>query len=157
MEGEGTLANDVLSLDNASVFLPIHTTFPLRIVHSVPNPAQYIHRCLLKKIEKGEADIREKRTISHEDVLKKIKKWKSQGYEIIIYYLKLPSVDIAIERVKLRVAQGGHDVPEQDIKRRFHRSWINFKKMYKLLADSWIVFDTSGRKPVVLDASETEK
>ena len=96
-------------------------------------------------------------TLSGKGYEKKIKKWKSQGYEIIIYYLKLPSVDIAIERVKLRVAQGGHDVPEQDIKRRFDRSWINFEKIYKLLADSWIVFDTSGKEPVVLDASEVEK
>lgn len=63
----------------------------------------------------------------------------------IMYYLKLPSVDIAIERVKLRVAQGGHDVPEQDIKRRFHKSWINFEKIYKRLVDSSIVFDTSGK------------
>ena len=65
------------------------------------------------------------------------------GYEIIIYYLKLPSVDIAIERVKMRVKKGGHNVPEKDIRRRFERSWINFQKIYKSLADSWIIFDTS--------------
>ena len=66
-------------------------------------------------------------------------------------------MSIAIERVKLRVAQGGHNVPEQDIKRRFDRSWINFEKMYKPLADSWIVFDTSGKEPVVIDESRVEK
>lgn len=63
-------------------------------------------------------------------------------------------MDIAIERVKLRVAQGGHNVPGQDIKRRFERSWVNFNEQYKSLADSWIVFDTSGKKPVILDESE---
>jgi len=96
-------------------------------------------------------------TLSGKGYERKIKRWKSQGYEIIIYYLKLPSVDIAIERVKLRVAQGGHNVPEQDIKRRFDRSWINFEKIYKPLAHSWIVFDTSGKVPVVFDESEAEK
>ena len=60
-------------------------------------------------------------TLSGKGYGKHIKRWKAQGYEIIIYYLKLASVEIAIERVKLRVAQGGHDVPERDIKRRFHR------------------------------------
>ncbi len=96
-------------------------------------------------------------TLSGKGYEKKIKKWKSEGYEIIIYYLKLPSVDIAIERVKLRVAQGGHDVPQQDIERRFDRSWSNFEKIYKSLADSWIIFDTSGSEPVVLDESEAKK
>lgn len=46
------------------------------------------------------------------------------------------------------------DVPEQDITRRFERSWINFQQIYKPLADSWIVFDTSGNQPVILDESE---
>jgi len=93
-------------------------------------------------------------TLSGRGYEKKIKKWKHQGYEIIIYYLKLPSVDMAIERVKMRVAQGGHNVPEKDIKRRFDRSWANFNEKYKSLADSWIVFDTSGKEPVILDVSE---
>ena len=74
---------------------------------------------------------------------KKINAWKSKGYVIIIYYLKLPSVDIAIERVKMRVKKGGHNVPEIDIRRRFERSWINFQNLYKKLADSWTVFDSS--------------
>ncbi len=95
-------------------------------------------------------------TFSGKGYIKKIKNWKSQQYEIIIYYLKLPSVDFAIERVKLRVAQGGHNVPEQDINRRFDRSWTNFQEIYKSLADSWIVFDNSGEKPVILNELEKE-
>jgi len=59
--------------------------------------------------------------------------------------------------VKPRVAQGGHNVPEQDIKRRFDGCLINFEKIYKPLADSWIVFDTSGKNPVVFDESEAER
>jgi predicted ABC-type ATPase len=84
---------------------------------------------------------------------KKIKSWKSKGYEIIIYYLKLPSVDIAIERVKLRVAEGGHNVPEEDIRRRFERSWINFQNIYKSIVDSWTVFDASEKIPIVIEES----
>jgi predicted ABC-type ATPase len=93
-------------------------------------------------------------TLSGKGYIKKILDWKAQQYEIIIYYLKIPTVEFAIERVKLRVSQGGHNVPEQDIIRRFERSWINFKQIYKTLADSWIVFDTSGNQPVILDESE---
>ncbi len=70
-------------------------------------------------------------TLSGRHYLKKISDWKKKQYEIIIYYLRLPSVEFAIERVKLRVSQGGHNVPEKDIKRRYHRSWENFKNHYK--------------------------
>ena len=93
-------------------------------------------------------------TLSGKGYVKKIMDWKAQQYNIIIYYLKIPTVEFAIERVKLRVSQGGHNVPEQDIIRRFERSWINFEQIYKPLADSWIVFDTSGNQPVILDESE---
>jgi len=86
--------------------------------------------------------------------INKITEWKKQQYEIIIYFFKLPSPEFAIERVKLRVSQGGHNIPEQVIQRRFERSRHNFNTFYKQLADSWIVFDTSGNLPIILDESE---
>jgi predicted ABC-type ATPase len=93
-------------------------------------------------------------TLSGKGYYKKIIGWKTQGYEIIIYFLKLPSVEIAMERVKLRVAKGGHNIPERDIRRRFEKGWPNFNMLYKPLADSWTVFDTSGDMPVVIDEAE---
>jgi len=73
---------------------------------------------------------------------------------VILYYLKLPSVEFAVERVKLRVSQGGHNIPEKDIRRRFERSWNNFQEIYKHLVLSWIVFDTSGGQPILIEESE---
>ncbi len=93
-------------------------------------------------------------TLSGKGYYKKINEWKKQGYEIIIYFFKLPSVEFAIERVKLRVAKWTRDVPEADIRRRFKRSWNNFDMIYKPLADSWAVIDTSGDMPVIIDESE---
>jgi len=93
-------------------------------------------------------------TLSGKEYAKKIINWKSQNYEIIIYYLKLTSVDLAIERVRLRVSQGGHNVPEDTIRRRFDRSWENFQHIYKDLADSWTVFDTAKKIPVIIGESE---
>ncbi len=46
-----------------------------------------------------------------------------------------------------RVKQGGHDVPRVDVLRRFDRSWVNFEKRYRLLADTWSVYDNSGQTP----------
>lgn len=92
-------------------------------------------------------------TFSGKEYAEKIRNWKSKNYEVIIYYLKLPSVNLAIERVKFRVFQGGHNVPENVIRRRYDRSWENFQNIYKQLADSWTIFDTSGKVPVILEES----
>ena len=115
-------------------------------------------RIMLQKIDKcvvKNESFAFETTLSGKLYKKRIKSWKSKGYEIIIYYLKLPSVEIAIERVKLRVAEGGHNVPEKDIRRRFERSWINFQEVYKSLVDSWTVFDSSGQHPVSIENLET--
>jgi predicted ABC-type ATPase len=92
-------------------------------------------------------------TFSGKEYAEKIRNWKSKKYEVIIYYLKLPSVNLAIERVKLRVSQGGHNVPENVIRRRYDRSWENFQHIYKQLANSWTIFDTSGKVPEILEES----
>lgn len=84
---------------------------------------------------------------------RRIKSWKKFGYHVTIYFLKLPSVDLAIERVRLRVSEGGHNVPESDIRRRYVRGWRNFENYYKILVDSWIVFDNSTDTPRVMEKS----
>jgi len=60
-------------------------------------------------------------TLSGLNFVDRIKKWKKIGYEVILYFLKLPNEDMAIQRVRLRVAEGGHNVPEEVIIRRYHR------------------------------------
>jgi len=76
---------------------------------------------------------------------------EKKGYEVILYFLSLPDEQIAIERVQLRVAQGGHNVPVDVIKRRYHRGWKNFQKYYKDLVDTWVIFDNSGNIPLILE------
>jgi len=93
-------------------------------------------------------------TLSGLSYQRKISDWKLKGYEIILYYFTLPSVDMAIERVKLRVSEGGHNIPENDIRRRFSRSFENFEQVYKYLCDFWVIFDTSDSTPKVIRSSE---
>ncbi|MDR2512389.1 MAG: zeta toxin family protein [Puniceicoccales bacterium] len=75
-----------------------------------------------------------------------LKSWKKAGYSIEIAYLKLDVPELAVQRVAMRVKQGGHSVPEDSIRRRIERSWQNFNKIYKKLADDWWVFDASTRE-----------
>ncbi len=81
----------------------------------------------------------------------RLKKWKMIGYRIEIVYLKLPNPGIGLNRIAARVLQGGHDVPTRDVARRFERSWENFQRIYRPLADSWWVYDSSGDRPQLVD------
>lgn len=83
-----------------------------------------------------------------------IPKWQGMGYKVKLIFLYLPDVATAIARVKNRVKQGGHNVPEQIIRRRHENGWRNFQRLYKQLADAWILFDNSGEKPKFLDEGE---
>lgn len=58
---------------------------------------------------------------------------------------------MAIERVKVRVTQGGHDIPPDIIRRRFAKGWDNFQRVYSSLVDSWQVFDNSGEAAKLID------
>lgn len=65
-------------------------------------------------------------------------------------YLKLrslPSVALALQRIAVRVRQGGHDVPRADVVRRFRRSLKNFQMLYQDLADKWYLYDNSEPVP----------
>lgn len=84
---------------------------------------------------------------------RKIQEWKIKGYEVILYYFQLPTVEMAVERVKLRVSEGGHDIPEGDIKRRFVRSKHNFDTIYKDLVDVWVLFDNTQPEPRLIESS----
>jgi len=73
------------------------------------------------------------------------------GDEVILYYLRLPNEEMAVQRVQLRVAQGGHNVPVDVVKRRYHRGWKNFLNHYKELVDTWLIFYNSGNIPKVVE------
>lgn len=66
----------------------------------------------------------------------RLRKWKSSGYRIEIVFLKVHSTELALRRIAVRVKQGGHDVPKQDVLRRFVRGWRNFESVYRQLADA---------------------
>ena len=113
-------------------------------------------KLMLREIEKcAESNISFafETTLSGLGYRRKIEAWQKSGYQIILYYFSLPSVEMAIERVKVRVEQGGHNIPEQVLRRRFERSKQNFEQVYKPIVDLWVLFDTSGFEPIELGSS----
>ena len=90
-------------------------------------------------------------TLSGLGYISRLKNWKRRGYRVEVIYLTLPSPEVALRRIALRVQQGGHGIPKADVVRRFQRSWINFQKLYKPMADAWLVYDDSEDKPQFIE------
>lgn len=95
-------------------------------------------------------------TLSGRHYIRLIRQWRGIGYRVKLIFLSLPDADMAAERVRIRVAQGGHDVPEQVIRRRFGKGWNNFHDIYKRLVDAWVLYDNSGENPLLIDTGENE-
>jgi predicted ABC-type ATPase len=83
------------------------------------------------------ASIAVESTLSGGYLVKMIKRVKRLGYRISIIYIFVDNPKVALERIKVRVEAGGHDVPKADVIRRFYRSKSNFWKIYKDIADEW--------------------
>ena len=73
-----------------------------------------------------------------------------------LFFLRLPTPEAAIARVAQRVSEGGHDVPEAVIRRRFHAGWRNFELIYRDLVDTWAVYDNSDYVPFLLEEGSRE-
>ncbi len=101
-------------------------------------------------VRKGESFAFET-TLSGRIYMRLIPRWQAQGYVIKLFFLQLPSPEMAIARVRQRVAAGGHNVPEDVIRRRFDAGLRNFNQIYKPLVDEWVLYDNSGDEPVRLD------
>ena len=96
-------------------------------------------------------------TLSGKTYMKLLQDMKKRGYLIHIFFLWIPNVELAIERIKLRVRNGGHHIPEAIVRRRFSRSLPNFFRFYRPLADSWTIFDNSGDVPKMIAFEESGK
>lgn len=82
-----------------------------------------------------------------------IPRWQTASYKVKLIFLRLENADAAVARVAERVRQGGHNVPEAVIRRRFRSGLENFNTIYAPLVDAWALYDNSGSEPVLLDWS----
>jgi predicted ABC-type ATPase len=104
-----------------------------------------------------ESHVREKRSFAFETTLsgrryaRMMPQWQDLGYRIKLVFLYLEDVRIAVERIRIRVRQGGHGIPEGVVRRRYEAGWRNFRQIYKNLVDTWVVYDNSRETPVLVD------
>lgn len=86
-------------------------------------------------------------TLASRSFAPSIRGWTALGYEFTLLFLWLPTSDFAVSRVRDRVRLGGHDVAADVVRRRFVRGLRNFFSIYRPLATTWKVFDSSSKAP----------
>ena len=69
---------------------------------------------------------------------------RTSGFRIAVVFLWLSGPDVAVARVRERARQGGHSVPEDTVRRRYHRGIENLFRLYRPLANEWRFYDNSG-------------
>ena len=153
----------------ATQFLPNEGNFPTFInadlIAAGLNPFQperaaleagrMMLRTMDRCVEQGESFALET-TLSGRVYRRLIPEWQAQGYRVILLFLSLPTPEVALARVRHRVRQGGHDVPEQVIRRRYHAGWRNFQQAYRQMSDRWMLYDASGGDPVLVAEKDNE-
>ena len=115
--------------------------------------ARFMLRRIQEESARGESFAFET-TLANRSYAPSIREWQAAGYHVALWFLALPSVEAALARVAQRVLQGGHNVPDQVVRRRFVAGRANFDGLYKGLVDAWVLYDNSEAVPVLLDWGE---
>lgn len=104
-----------------------------------------------KKLASGEPMIVET-VLSRSDKIDFVQRARKLGYRIVSFFVGTSSADINCARVKQRVAEGGHDVPEDKIRDRYARSMDNLPLLAEC-SDELYVYDNSGERPYLAFSS----
>ena len=88
-------------------------------------------------------------TLAGRSQINLVKKLREDNWQIILFFLWIPNATFSRNRIRERVRQGGHDIPDETIIRRYSRVMYNFIKIYLPLCDKIICYDNSGPKPAL--------
>lgn len=143
------LPNDVRVLNFVNADLIAGGLSPLKPELAAIAAARLVLKEIARLVEER-ADFAFESTLSGMSYISRLRHMKQSGYHIEIIYLKIVSPRLAMNRIKSRVQEGGHDVPRADVRRRFARSWQNFENHYRSLADAWAIYDNSTRPPKLI-------
>ena len=146
--GKTTLATTILSsLDNQLEFVNadiIAAELNRNDVDAVAIQASRLMLERLSTLSRQGTDFAFETTLAARTYARFLRKCQARGYRINLVYVWLESADLAVSRVARRVASGGHNIPEDIIRRRYERGRKNFVELYSPIADYWIVYDNTG-------------
>lgn len=140
--GKSTLASELLPSENLD-FLNADDVAKEICPDNIESVKIKAGKIVLKKLENlldSRKSFAIETTLSGKNHIKTIQKAKELGYQVVLIYSYLDSPLLCENRIKIRVLNGGHNIPKDDIIRRFYRSKENFWDIYKDLADEWNLF-----------------
>ncbi len=120
-------------------------------------PEKVAFRASRLMLEEMNAHVRRGESFAFETTLSgkvyalRIPEWRRLGYRVSLIFLRLTSVELALERIRQRVREGGHDVPEVVVRRRFEAGLSNYHHLYRPLVDEWYLYDNSGEIPTLIE------
>jgi predicted ABC-type ATPase len=94
-------------------------------------------------------------TLSGRTYVALLRRAKKAGFRLHMFYLWIPSPELALLRIRDRVESGGHNVPERDVRRRFGRTLGNLFTLYRPLLDTLNFFDNSSDTPRLIFKDES--
>jgi predicted ABC-type ATPase len=106
----------------------------------------------LKELAAERVDFAFETTLAGKTYLPFLRSLRENGYSVELNYFWLWSTDLALSRVRARVRQGGHNIPEATIRQRYGRTLSNFWERYRHEADAWYIYDNSEDKTVLIAA-----
>ncbi|MUZ75526.1 AAA family ATPase [Agrobacterium vitis] len=146
-------ANADLEMEGRSVWIVNPDLLAARISKVEAKPLPEANLTAVQRIEAWlEASIKVHKTIGVETVLstgkyrRLVEVAKEIGFAIWFLYVVLDSPERSIERIKLRVAKGGHPVPDDKVRQRYQRSLEQFPWFLEQADKAWI-WDNSGASP----------
>ena len=81
---------------------------------------------------------------------------KDKGYHVTLLFFWLRTLDLAVKRVETRVKEGGHNIPEDVIRRQYDNGLRNFYKIFEPIVDEWMFIDNSGEPYEIIAHKNTE-
>ncbi len=114
-------------------------------------------RTVLERIvefTKARTDFAFETTLSGRTYVPLLRNVKRTGFRLHMFYLWIPSPDLALLRIRDRVESGGHNVPESDVRRRFGRTLDNLFTLYRPLLDTLHCLDNSSETPRLIFKDE---
>lgn len=109
----------------------------------------------LRQLAAGREDFAFETTLAARSYAGWIDELRQNGYWCVLNYVWLETADLAVARVRYRVAAGGHDIPEATIRQRYRRSVSNFFELYRPRVDEWYAYDNSSPGQTAMIAEGT--
>jgi len=145
--GKTTFASAYLSIDReVTAFVNADEISREFAALNLPEGSRNVRaaRAMLERIQDlidAEADLVIETTLASLTYAQKVPVWRQTGYHVALIYVRLPSPEQSIERVRRRVVAGGHGIPEAVIRRRFGKS-LRYLEDYKAIVDEWEIWDS---------------